>query len=72
LIVNRERIFSDFVESRGGDSLTMRFREEVVEKRPFSGPGDGRSVGDHEKWKGIIRKSFRGLVGGRGGEEQVL
>jgi hypothetical protein len=33
--VNRERIFSDYVGRRGGDSLTTRFGEEVMEKQPF-------------------------------------
>jgi hypothetical protein len=33
--VNRERIFSDYMERRGGDSLTMRFGEEVMEKQLF-------------------------------------
>jgi hypothetical protein len=33
--VNQERIFSDYMERRGGDSLTARFKEEVMEKQPL-------------------------------------
>jgi hypothetical protein len=38
--VNRKRIFSDYVERRGGDSLTMKFGEEVTEKQTITGPGE--------------------------------
>jgi hypothetical protein len=34
--VSQEMISSDYVEKRRNDSLTMRFREEVMEKQPFS------------------------------------
>jgi hypothetical protein len=33
--VNQDSIFSDYMERRGGDSLTTRFREEMVKKQPF-------------------------------------
>jgi hypothetical protein len=33
--VRQEMISSDYVERRGGDSLTMRFRLEVIQKQPF-------------------------------------
>jgi hypothetical protein len=32
---NQESIFSDYMEMRGGDSLTVRFGEEVMEKQHF-------------------------------------
>jgi hypothetical protein len=57
--VNLERIFSDYVDKREGDSLTTKFGEEVMENY-FSGPGDRRrgderSLGDHEEWEGMIK-----------------
>jgi hypothetical protein len=53
--VNWERIFNVYVDRRS-DSFTTRFREEVMEKQPFSGPdggrkGDERRFGAQEKWK---------------------
>jgi hypothetical protein len=33
--------------------------------------GDERSLGDNEKWKGVMRKSFSGLMGRRRGDEKV-
>jgi hypothetical protein len=41
--VNRERIFSDYVD-RGGDSLTTRFREGVIENGPYQGQVVGERV----------------------------
>lgn len=35
--VNWERIFSDYMEQGGGDSLTSIFGEEVKDKWPFAG-----------------------------------
>jgi hypothetical protein len=33
--VNRKRIFSVYVDRKGGDSLTKSFEEEVMENSPF-------------------------------------
>jgi hypothetical protein len=60
--VNRERIFSDYVERRGGDSLATRLGEEEIEKWPFSGQGEGEEV---------MRKSCSGLMERRRSEEKV-
>jgi hypothetical protein len=35
--VNRKRIFSDYVDRRGGDVFTTRSGEEVTENGPFQG-----------------------------------
>jgi hypothetical protein len=35
--MSRERIFSDYVDRRRGDSVTMRFGEEVMENGLFQG-----------------------------------
>jgi spore coat protein CotH len=42
--VNWERIFSDYVDRRGSDSLTMRFGEEVKQNSPFQGQAKGEEV----------------------------
>jgi hypothetical protein len=40
--VKRERIFSDDVGKRGGDSLTVRFGDEIMENGPFQGQVMGK------------------------------
>jgi hypothetical protein len=42
--VNQKRIFSDYEDRNGGDSLTTRFGEKEIETRPFSGPAEGEGV----------------------------
>jgi hypothetical protein len=42
--VNQERILSVYVDRKGGDSLTTRFEEEVMENGPFQGQVMGEEV----------------------------
>lgn len=62
-----ERIFSNYMDRRGGDSFSTTYGEKLMEEWPFSEPG-GKRRGDEsrfwEAWKveRMMRKSFNDLV----------
>jgi hypothetical protein len=53
--VNRERIFNNYADLRGGDSLTTMFGEELWRNSNFEDPvrdkKEVKNLGNHTKWK---------------------